>query len=356
MNKRIFVVALLLLTLALVLTGCSSATGTAVNTWGGAAVDESMVYYASGSQVLALADSGLNYTVRWTYPEKANATRLFMAEPLVVGEQLILGDYGSNLTSISTRDGAENWQFADATGRYIDSPLLVGELLIAPNADNTVYAVDLEGNLVWKFIGGGAFWARPATDGKLVFLPSLNHSLYAIDIETGKKVWEADLKSPLAARPLFADGIVYLGNLTGEFYAVDAADGSIKWTQKVSGGVWAQPVLLADTLYFGDQNGKMNLLSAADGKITAEIDAGSAILGSGAVVPDGILFGTESGKIILFDSEGKSRPLLTLESGSIYSNIIVSGERMVVLAYKGSKPLIALDLDGNEAWFYSTKK
>ena len=74
-----------------------------------------------------------------------------MAEPLIVGEQLILGDYGAKLTSISIRDGVENWQFAGAKGRYIDSPLLVGELLIAPNADNNVYAVDLDGKLVWTF-------------------------------------------------------------------------------------------------------------------------------------------------------------------------------------------------------------
>lgn len=356
MNKRLLMIIFGIVTLAMFLTGCSNATGTAVNTWGGAAVDGDMVYYASGAQVLALSDSGLNYTVRWTYPEKANAVRLFMAEPLVVGEQLILGDYGSNLTSISTRDGVENWMFTDATGRYVDTPLLVGELLIAPNADNSVYAVDLDGNLSWKFSADGAFWARPATDGKLVFVPSLNHKLYAVDISTGNKTWEVDLNSPLVARPIYAEGIVYLGNLTGEFFAINAENGSIVWTQKVSGGIWAQPTIQDEKLYFGDQEGKLNILEAADGKIFAEVDAGSAILGAGAIVPEGIIFGTENGKIILFDAEGKSRPLLTLENGSIYSNIIVEGERMIVLAYKGNKPLIALDLNGNEAWYYSTKK
>lgn len=356
MKKRIYIIPLVFLTLALFLTGCSSATGTAVNTWGGAAVADEMVYYANGAQVLALADSGSNYTVRWTYPEKANATRLFMAEPLIVGEQLILGDYGSNLTSVSIRDGVENWQFTEADGRYIDSPLLVDEKLIAPNADNSVYAVDLLGKLIWTFTKDGAFWARPATDGKMVFIPSLNHVLYAVDLNTGNQAWEVNLKSPLVARPLFADGVVYLGNLTGDFFAIDASDGSIKWTQKVAGGVWAQPILQNENLYFGDQTGKVNILAAVDGKVIAGVDTGSAILGSGAIVPEGIIFGTESGKIILFDPEGKSKPLLTLENASIYSNIVVSGERMVILAYKSSKPLIALDLNGNEAWYYSTKK
>jgi len=345
-----------LLILALALTGCTGASGTAVNTWGGAAVADGMVYYANGSQVLALADSGVNYTVRWMYPAKATAGRLFMAEPLVVGEQLIVADYASNLASVSVRDGNENWIFSDANGHYIDSPLLVGETLYASNADGNVYAVDLTGKLVWKFTKQNAFWAQPASDGKLIFAPSLDHKLYAIDIKTGTEAWEVDLKSPLASRPLFSDGTIYQGNLAGGFFAINASDGSIKWTQDVAGGVWSKPILQNGRLYFGDESGAMNIISSEDGKIIAQVDTGSSILGSGAVVPDGIIFGTESGKIVLFDQDGKSRPLLTLENGSIYSNIIVNGERMVVVAYKGNKPLVALDLNGNEAWFYSTKK
>ncbi len=356
MKKSTYIALFLFLSLAFLLTGCAGASGTAVNTWGGAAIADSMVYYASGSQVLALADTGLNYTVRWTYPEKAAAARLFMAEPLVVGEQLILADYASNLASVSTRDGMENWLFPDATDRYIDSPLFVADVLYAPNADGNVYAVDMTGKLVWKFTEDGAFWARPANNEKTIFVPSLNHFLYAVDIKTGQKVWEVDLKSSVVARPLLVDGVLYVGNLTGNFYAINATDGTVKWVQKVAAGVWGQAILENKQLFFGDENGVVNILSAEDGKIIAQSETGSAIIGKGAVVPEGVIFGTESGKIVLFDVEGKSRPLLTLENGSIYSNIIVDGERMVILAYKGNKPLIALDLNGNEAWYYSTKK
>ena len=356
MKKSKVIALFLFVVLALALTGCTGASSTAVNTWGGAAVADSMVYYASGSQVLALADSGANYTVRWTYPEKAAAGRLFMAEPLVVGEQLIVADYASNLASVSTRDGVENWIFPDAKGHYVDSPLPVGETLYASNADGNVYAVDLTGKLVWKFTKANAFWAQPASDGKMIFAPSLDHKLYAIDIKTGTEVWEVDLKSPLVARPLYADGTLYLGNITGGFFAVNTSDGKIKWTQDVPGGVWSKPILMGDRLFFGDESGSVNVISPTDGKIITQGDTGSAIIGSGGVVPDGIIFGTESGKIVLFDQDGKSRPLLTLENGSVYSNIIVNGDRMVVVAYKGNKPLVALDLKGNEAWFYSTKK
>jgi outer membrane protein assembly factor BamB len=356
MKKQPQILVLLFLILAIFLSGCTAASGAAVNTWGSATIADGMVYYAGGNQVLALSDSGSNYTVRWMYPAKASASRLFMAEPLLAGEQLIVGDYAHLLTSVRITDGTENWQFAEAKERYIDSPLLVGDVLYAPNADGNVYAVDLNGILVWKFTADGALWARPATDGTLLFVPSLNHKLYAVDLSTGEKAWEVDLSSPLVMRPLYADGVIYLGNLTGGFYAVNAADGTIKWAQNLGGGLWGQPLLVDGKLYFGDEAGMVNILTAEDGKVIDQSDLGSSVIGSGAITPDGFIFGTESGKIVLVDAEGKTRPLLTLEAGSIYSNIIVSGDRMVVLAFKGNSPLYALDLNGNEAWNYSTKK
>lgn len=355
MKIKTLLVIVTVLTLGLLLTSCTSA-GTAVNTWTGAAIGDSVVYYSSGAQVYAFRDSGTNYTLAWTYPEKASGTRLFMAEPLIVGEQLILGDYGFLLSSVSTRDGAENWQFDGASGRYIDTPLLEGDWLIAPNADSNVYALDLEGNLAWTFTKDGAFWAQPATDGKTVFVPSLNHMIYGINLTNGNQLWETDLLAPVSARPLYDDGIVYVGNLVGDFFALDATTGKIIWSQKVAGGIWAKPILTDGKLYFGDQSGMVNILSSEDGKLIQSMDAGSPVVGSGALLPDGIAFGTEIGKIVLYDLDGKSRPLMTLESGSIYSNLVVNGERLVVLAYKSDKPLIALDLNGNEAWFFSTKK
>lgn len=355
MKIKTLVVIITVLALGLLLTSCTSG-GTAVSTWAGAAVGDEVVYYSGGSQVYAMRDSGTNYTLTWTYPEKASGTRLFMAEPLIAGEQLILGDYGHLLTSVSTRDGVENWQYTGAKGRYIDTPLLEGDRIVAPNADNSVYALDLDGKLAWKFTKDGAFWAQPATDGKAVFAPSLNHKIYAIDLANGSQIWEADLLAPVSARPLYDNGVVYVGNLVGDYFALDAANGKIIWTQKVAGGVWAKAILADGKLFFGDQAGMVNILSAEDGKLIQAVDAGSPILGSGALLPDGIAFGTEVGKIVLYDLEGKSRPLMTLESGSIYSNLVVNGERLVVLAYKSDKPLIALDLQGNEAWFFSTKK
>jgi outer membrane protein assembly factor BamB len=355
MKIKHLVTILVISILALLLSACTGAGTT--TSWAGALLTDTNVYFADGAQVYSLrAENG---NIAWQYPEKATPSRLFYAEPVLTGEQLIVGDYGKLLTSLSTRDGRENWQFKDAKGRYIDSPLIVGDLIIAPNADHNLYALDLTGLKKWSFKADHAFWARPVSDGKTVFAPSMDHNLYAVDLITGKLVWKTDLGASLVARPLLVEGVIYLGNLDGGFYAINAANGKINWTQKVVGGVWAAPLLVEGQLYFGDQSGKINILNSENGKILNTIDTGedSAVLGTGTVLTDGVAFGTESGKLYMVEKDGKSIILSTL-SGSLYSNLVTGGERLLVIVTKGTDPLVMMDFQGrtDPSFVFSTKK
>jgi outer membrane protein assembly factor BamB len=353
MKIKHLVTILIISMLALLLSACTGAGTT--TSWAGALLTDTNVYFANGAQVYSLrAENG---NIAWQYPEKASPTRLFYAEPALVGEQLIVGDYGKLLTSLSIRDGRENWQFKEAKGRYIDSPLIVGDLIIAPNADYHLYALDLTGVKKWVFEAEHAFWARPVSDGKTVFAPSMDHNLYAVDLTTGKLVWKVDLGASLVARPLLVDDVIYLGNLDGGFYAVNATNGKIVWTQKVAGGIWAAPLLVDGQLYFGDQIGKINILNSENGKIIQAVDAGSAVLGTGSVLTDGIAFGTESGKLYMVEKDGKSIVLSTL-AGSLYSNLVTSGERLLVIVTKGTDPLVMMDFQGrtDPSFVFSIKK
>lgn len=349
--KRLIVI-LAFTILGIILTACTGAGAT--NSWSGSLVTDTMVYYANSSNLYALrAENG---NIAWQYPEKASATRLFFAEPVLVGEQLIVGDYGNLLTSLNILDGKENWQFSGAKGRYIDSPLVVNDLIIAPNADYNVYALDLSGNLKWSYKGGHAFWAKPVSDGKTIFVPSMDHFLYALDLQTGSLKWKSDLSASLVSRPLLDEnGTVYQGNLNGSFFALSAEDGSQIWEQKVGAGVWAAPILHEGQLYFGDQSGRINILNAEDGKIIQSVQTDSAILGAGGLLENGIAFGNENGEIILIGFGGEKLWTRTID-GKIYANIQVSGTRMIVSATQGEKPLVALDVNGNENWYFSVKK
>lgn len=351
MKMKRFGVILLFTLLAVTFTACTGAGQS--NSWSGVLLTEEYVYYAGGNLVTALrSDSG---NVAWQYPEKAAAQRLFYAEPVLVGEQLIVVDYAQQLTSLNAKTGAETWTFEGAEGRYIDSPLLVNDLIIAPNTDYSIYALDLSGNLVWEYKAGHALWAKPATDGEFIFFPSMDKNLYALDVKTGALKWKVALDTTAISRPLLADGILYLGNLDGTFFAFNAVDGSRVWEQKVGGGVWSQPILHEGKLYFGDQSGRINILNSSDGKSVQYIETDSAIAGTGALLDDGIAFGNEEGEVILIGFNGERLWTRSFD-GSIYANLQRLGNRLVVSLNKSEKPLIALDTNGNENWNYTGKK
>jgi eukaryotic-like serine/threonine-protein kinase len=348
-SRKMLLLSFLLL--GIMLTACTG--GTTVNSWAGALMTDSRVYYADTGQVYALNSE--NGNIVWQYPPKVAPARLFFAQPVLVGEQLIVGDYAHLLTSLNVNDGSEKWQFKEATGRYIDAPLVVNDTIVAGNADTHLYALDLSGAKKWTYKAGHSFWAQPNTDGTTIFAPNMDHFLYAIDLATGSLKWKLDLQASLVARTTLDKTILYVGNLDGGMFAVDTTNGKIIWTKKVGGGVWSAPVLKDDKLYFGDQSGKINILNASDGTaVQPAIDATVAVLGSGASTPDGVVFGNENGELILVGADGKRN--LTLLKGSIYANIETLGDRLLVVVTKGDKPLVALDLKGNEIWYFSTKK
>ena len=353
MKNKTTTIVITICTLALLLSACTSGATTATS-WGGATITDTAVYYADGGQLYALKVE--NGNTIWSYPEKASATRLFLAAPVVVGDQLLAADYGHMLTSLSIRDGKENWQFSDAKGKYIDSPLVVGETIIAPNTDNNLYALNLDGNLLWTYKGEHSFWAQPVSDGKTVFAPSMDHYLYAIDLVTGKQQWKVDLTASLVSRPILVDGILYLGNLDGNFFAVDSERGTIVWKKDVAGGVWGAPVFTEDKLFFGDQTGNINILNAADGSVVQLIETDSAMLGAGIAATDGIFFGNEKGDLVLIGYDGSKEWTRTVDTGSIYSNLSINDGTIIVVVTKGEKPLVAMDTNGNEIWYFTTKK
>jgi outer membrane protein assembly factor BamB len=350
-NKHIIIVVSFLL-LGILLSSCTSASAT--NSWAGASASDTAVYFTNSTSIVAAqTDTG---AAIWTYPDKPAATRLFYAAPVIDGDQLIVGDYSGLLVALGIHDGKELWQFTGAKGRYVDSPLVVNDKIIAPNADSHIYALDANGKLLWTFTGSHAFWATPVSDGTTVFAPSLDHFLYALNLADGTVKWKVDLGAPLVGRlVLSTDGTLYLGSLDSKLYAVRASDGSVLWKQSLSGRIWSAPVLVESSLYIGDDSGKINILNTKDGSTVQSIDLQSAILGSGVMLNGSIVFSDEKGEIIAIAKDGK-RVWTRSITGKLYSNLVSNKTSLFVLPTKGDQPLSAFDADGNQIWNYTVSK
>ncbi len=347
MKKKILSKISIILLAGILLSACTTMT----TNWGGVSATDAAVYFAGGTQVFSLQPS--NGSKIWAYPEKAAPAGTYLAAPSVAGDQVIVGDYLGKLVSLKAADSTVNWTFANATGKYVGSALVTPDLIIAPNADNHLYALDLNGNLKWTFTANHSFWSRPVTDGTNVYASSLDHYLYAVNLQDGSLVWKVDLGSSLVSSPLLDKGVLYQGSIASTMNAVDAATGKVIWTQKVDAGVWSTPLLSGSNILFGDQLTSIYVMSTSDGSIVKTINAGAAVIGSGAILNQTLMFGSEAGNVVMVnpDYSSTSRSL----GGELYSNLVANSTEVLVVETKGDNALLAIDANGNVIWPFSGK-
>lgn len=337
-----------LVILAMLLTACSGAIPT--NSIPGVSAAGDNAYLANGGEVFAirLADGGLD----WKYPaEKAEAGRFYYAPPVMAGDRLLAGDYLNSMHALDANTGFQQWTYTMA-GRWVASPLVVNDVIVAPNGDRSVYGFDLDGSLLWKFGSTEAFWAQPASDGELAFVAGMDHILYAIDPTNGNLVWKQDLEGAMAYPPAVGEGKVYQATIASELIALNAANGAIEWRFKADSAIWMQPVLRDGVIYLGDILGNVYAVDEATGtqkwKLAIEKEP---LMGTPAMLESGLVFSSETGNIILVDYNGTKQWNRTID-GKLYSGVVLSGETLLVGVTKGKVTLVAFDLNGNQKWVY----
>ena len=317
-----------------------------------------MVYVAYTSFVYAINADG---TTAWKYPEEADGNKIFYAAPAVSGNQVFVGDYKNILFSLDQQTGRENWSFTEAKDRYIGKPLAVesADLVLLPNADHNLYALNGAGKLQWKFTTGDPIWAQPLTDGTTVYAASMDGYLYALNLTNGQKIWSTNLGAAVVYSLAISDdgSQLYAGTIGSEMVAIDAATGSITWRKPTAGGVWGRAILSDDTLYVGDQSGKIYAMATADGATRWEYAAGAPVIASGALLEEGIAFPVENGNVVALSMNGAAlwtQPV----NGKLYSNPVITGDRLVVPVTQGEENLllVSFNANGTQGWTFSQPK
>ena len=359
MNAKRFALLLLALTGMLLLSACS-ASASLGQSWPGLSADADTAYLADGAQIYAVR---LRDTAElWRYPAKPDAKMSFYADPVLLGDgRLVIGSAGTDhclyvidttKVAADTKTPDANCFFAAAQDRWVASPLVVDNVVYAPNNDGTLYAVDLaKGELLWSLEigGGGHLWAKPVTDGKTLYVSSLDHHLYAIDLTSHKVTWAVDLGGSVPSAPaLSADGkTLYVGSLASKVFALNAANGSTLWEIKTQQWVWGSPSVDGDVIYTADIKGQLYALDAATGKIIWNEQPADAITGSPLVLSDKVIVTTESGGIFAYAKDGKQLWPSSIK-GKLYTSAVQSGDFILVapLATGAEYYMTILSTDG----------
>jgi outer membrane protein assembly factor BamB len=356
--KAHYHVLILALAAVLLLSGCSAQQMNV--SWPGLAADETTAYIAKGSHVYAVDLA--SRTESWRFPRESDNKKLFFATPALTPDgQVIIGSEGADhiLLSLDSRTGAERWTFTGAGKTWIGGALILDEAIYAPNTDGSLYALDLEGNLLWTFTAGEALWGRPATDGERIFIGSLDHHLYALDAASGQLLWKVDLGGAIVGPPgVGPDGTLYIGLFNPSMLALDPASGATLWSTAIQGWVWNGPALADDLLFFGDLNGYFYALSSGNGRLAWEPEQPDGpVVGQPLVSGEAVIFVTESGTVYALDRQG--RALWTFQTGEdakIYTTPVQSGDLYLITPMQTDYLLLALDLNGRQAWTFTPGK
>ena len=124
--------------------------------------------------------------------------------------------------------------FSGAKDHWVASPLVVGDMVYAPNADGNLYILDLsipgDDKLIDTVQLEGRLWGQPTTDGNLIFVTSLDHKVFAVDPQKKSVAWSLELDGAVAGSALVADGKLYVGSFGATLQAIDIATHKIAWT------------------------------------------------------------------------------------------------------------------------------
>ena len=361
-KTRFLTLLVLMVILGSVLSACTGGAGI-VSSFPGIFVDPASetVYLASGAHIYSV--NLANGTERWRYPEKADGKITFYAAPALTGDgQLIQGSYDHKLYSLNVNTRQPNWTYTTATDVYVAQPLVVGSTIYAPNSNKTLYVLDKTGALVWKANAAHALWSTPATDGKLIYVASMDHHVYAFKQENGSQVWKSDdlggaLVGALALSP---DGVLFIGTISSKIIALDAANGKTLWQTPAKGWVWADPLIAGDLVIFSDLEGNVYALDAASGSIKWQVQpdtgANRAITAAPVVAKDTLYFATQAGILYAVELANGNPQWNKTIGGKIYSDLALTGERILIAPLEFESALVAVDLQGNVSWSYKPAK
>jgi outer membrane protein assembly factor BamB len=354
MKKR-FTLILFVLLAALLLSSCvggSAARGS--TSWPGLAADADNVYIADGTYVYAatLADG----KQLWKFPEKSSSS--FFAPPVLTEDgQLLVGSEGNDhaLYSIDPKTGKEKWPgpFSGAEDRWIASPLVFNNTIYAPNADGNLYILSMDGQLIEAVDLGGALWSAPVTDGKYIYVTSLDHHFHAVDIASHRVVQEIDLGGAIPGGPAIGPRGLYVGSFTKKLEVV--SNGNHRVLAEAPNWIWGSPILDGGTLYYADLSGNVYSFDITSEKQNWSAKPDDAIVASPLVVGDQVIVATEAGTVTSLDKDGKNVWDRAV-GGKIYSNIVTSGELILVSPVSADINVAALDLNGKLVWSFTPEK
>ncbi len=256
------------------------------------------------------------------------------------------------------------WAF-QTSGQVEAAPAIGNGIIYVGSTDGNLYALNLQGQLIWKFQTPSPIGTTPAigSDGTIYLASSIRNSsgypegiLYAIS-SAGRMIWNVTLANfqgydSLSSPTIGSDGTIYTSDVGFRTLAVNP-DGTVMWVLQTGGEVFDSPAVGQDgTLYVAtdDDNPSPTVVCGQcvaalnpDGTVKWNLRPGGGF-GFPAVGSDGTVY--VNGVAISSNGtlEWQDRPFV---SPSIGTDGTIYGT--------GNQGLFAINQDGSTRWRFPTE-
>lgn len=232
------------------------------------------------------------------------------------------------------------------------SPVVDANGIVYVCNNNSLYAINTNGTLLWDFAANSTIFGPPAiaTDGSIYF-GSKDDNLYSLN-PNGTLNWKQNIDSPyMFSSPVIdSKGTVYI--CTHDKLLAINSDGSIAWTYNVSFIDNRIPAIGSDNSIYVASSDKLYAISTT-GQLKWSYKPLNIISTSPAIGTNGsIYFGGGDFKLYAVSSEGTLNWTYDAEDYLEYSPAI--GKDGTILFGCNNKNLYALNPNGSTKWIYKT--
>ena len=358
MNKKYLRSLLIVLLAGLLLAGC--AMGPRAESTPGISADENQIFVSYMNYVIKIDPT--TGKAAWRFPEKSNIKQVFYAPALIDGDSIYVGDFANDFLKINVSGTPTvDWTFGEAKGWYQAKAAKDGTLIIAPNSDRNIYAIDENNNLVWTHRNNYAYISEPVIVDDMVIVSSQDHKVIFLNKADGSTIREVDMNGAVIAPPFYdpQTDSIFVGSLANEFVRIDRQSGEIVWQYNddgTLGSVWAEPILVDGQIIFNDKTGKIVSLSPETGMENWQINAGGSMpAGLALIEGQGFVAALEDGTITLYGMNQQA-VWSHIISGNVYNTPVVTETMILIGAIKGDNLVYAYNFQGQPVWTFKPEK
>jgi outer membrane protein assembly factor BamB len=238
------------------------------------------------------AESG---AARWTFTTGSE----IKSSPVVAGDRVLIGSYDGHLYALSL-DGKLLWK-ARTEGPVHATPAVRDGIAYIAGCDEMLRAIRIaDGREVFNVSSGAYTGASPALSGNRAFYGTFDNELLGVDVAARKVIWR--YRHPERSFPFYSSaavdaGRVYVGGRDKMLHAVDAQSGKALWTFTARARIDSSPALSGGRVYVGSNDGRLYVVDAASGRKVWEFEAGAPITASPAIASGRLLIGAQDGKL-----------------------------------------------------------